>query len=194
MRKISFFLVLMVSCLTLNQFSDVIKKQGIIETKTGWGSIVYLNNHYLVTASHLYEGDEKAKVFFEGKLDSNLKFIYKKDDITLLKTNIVFTDKPTIISAISVNDDVYWVQTIPTTSGFEKLWFQGNVATVNDSVVIVDRAFFAGASGSGLYDVSGNLVAIISRYQTFSNGLSIGIAEIPRFPLFIQQLIDGGEH
>ena len=194
MRKISFFLVLMVSCLTINQFDDVIKKQGIIETETGWGSIVYLNNHYLVTASHLYEEDKTARVYFEDKFDPNLKFIYKKNDITLLKTNIDFTDKPTIISKVSVNDDVYWVQTIPITSGFEKLWFHGNVATVNDSVVIVDRPFYSGASGSGVYDISGNLVAIVSRYQTYENGLSFGIAEIPRFPLFIQQLIDGGEH
>ena len=166
------------------------KKQGIVETTNSFGSAVYLDNQYVVTASHLLE-DNKLKLSFEDGVDSINFIVFQHNDITLIKTHINFTCPPTIVATVKVNDEVYWLQTLFFKKEIVRLWFKGNVAYVDDSTIVVDRPFYPGGSGSGLFNYNMELVGIVSRYQQYENGLSLGIAEIPKFPLFIQQKIDG---
>lgn len=190
--KIKFFIfpLLLVSCLTLTRFDNILHKQGIIDTQKSWGGCVYLNNQFILTASHVLDS-EKFTVHFKEEADSNVNIVYQHNDITLLKTHLNISDPPLIQGKVDVNEEVYWVQTIINQNGIVQIWLKGNVAFVDDSTIVVDRQFYPGASGSGLYDSFGQLVGICSRYMVYDNGLSLGVAEIPKFPLFIQQKING---
>jgi len=142
------------------------KKVVMIKTPGAQGSGVFVASNLIITCKHVIrsaigiKGEhkevtviiEKEKV--KGKI---IKFTQGKGDLALIQVegNYPFAR---IETQVKVGQKVI---TVGAPFGFEDTVTWGRVANITDDKIIIDAKIASGASGGGVFDRNGNLIAII---------------------------------
>lgn len=161
-------------------------------TGTAFCSATAIGPQALLTASHCELPDETVVVRGVGPLDIVARTRDGNDHTILLIKGATFADYVDVaLDSLQVTDDVF---TIGNPGQWKSIYQRGYVAGVlhkdEGIVILLDLQAFPGASGSGVFNTDGKLVAVLATNEPQVEGeLQIDLAGA--YPLqFSQKDID----
>lgn len=156
--------------------SEVRSSVGVVGT-CGAGTGVILDGHTVLTASHVALSCELTELHVLGSAGS-----YAAYPEAAVATDIVrlHVDEDLVFGAVEVDRAKVGERLCGYTAFPDREWLCGTVTTANlgDSGVGFSGTVVRGNSGTGLYNSSGHLVAIVTRMDGHGHGLA---TQIPRW-------------
>jgi len=152
--------------LSLPNINDLRKKVVMIKAPKAQGSGVFVAPNLIITCKHVIrnaikpKGEHKEvtviieKERIKGKI---IKFTQGEGDLALIQVegNYPFVR---IETQVKVGQKII---TVGAPFGFEDTVTWGRVANITDDKIVIDAKIASGASGGGVFNNNGNLIAII---------------------------------
>ncbi|MFA6407585.1 MAG: hypothetical protein WCV80_02665 [Candidatus Paceibacterota bacterium] len=155
-------------------------------------SAVSMGNGFFLTTYHslIHKENNMVLPFYVRRgilCDTIPYFISRENDMALFWSSIGITDS--ILTPrfnVNIGEQVSWVQPIFHSNENLEIFFHVERISKTDSLrVFVDRPVFPGTSGSGLFDMNGNIIGIIDKLYyphrdqvTYGSAIKIDLLEV----------------
>ena len=158
----------------------VMERYGLIVAKNGhWGSVIIAGDGYAYLAKHVVADSDSTLapfyVIFRGAVDSMSIVLASQGDVVLIRTFHGRPLEPVSYAKANFLQEVVWVQPQFGASAPPHLYFiVGKTARRDSSFWYLDRAVYAGASGSGVWDGNGALLGMLHGISFYDYGAVYG--------------------
>ncbi len=182
---------LIFGCATTRHSS--MQRFGIVMSEAGhFGSFVVAGQGYAYVAKHVILDDSAIGRFFlfhGGSVDSTSYVVASEGDVVLVRTFLGRTMEPVEYSEGSYAEQVVWVQPHFSYERKPHLYvIVGRIARFEENEVYVDRAVVQGVSGSGVWNMNGELLGMMHMITAYEFGAVYGIF-VPIPPRLIEKTI-----
>ena len=171
MRKLVLFLFL-ISCAPPPV--TLFERYATVKTANSTGSAISVGHGVFITATHVITSDSFI-VFNQRGVDKEPLRFLQFGDITIFKSDLDTNVAMVAIAEPKLGEKVYVLQPVFTDAGVERLLFQGNVAYISKLYAMIDRPIFQGISGSGVYNMNGELIGMASQLYGIQGQVAFGI-------------------
>jgi len=171
-----FTVVLFQSCVNNYVPSDLIfNRYVLVLVEEGYGSGVILNSSSVESLHHVVSDSGNIILLYKSNKQFG-KRIYKIGDLYLL--NALFCiDDININNSIEIGEEIFWIQPIMMKDNQIYLFLNsGRISHFNKDSFTIDVPVFPGASGTGVFNIMGELIGIIDYYRMFGVQIAYGNA------------------